>query len=170
MNTKCLSSAAFALAAIFALGAGPASASPKPTPAPIRIPIPKNKMHSDFTVEVNHLGQVVRVTSGDWSHSAHFNHITYGNVLQAFIRRPDGTAVVGVYRISYTYDPRTTHIYRSVVLLKRGGNWGNLPGAVEQMIAKQRARERLAAQRRAAKLPTLKQILGPTPKPTHAPS
>ena len=65
-------------------------------------------MHTEFVVEVNAKGQVVRVKSakayGD--QDPFFNTQTNGNVLQMWIRHPDGSAEVGLYRVNYDYDPQ----------------------------------------------------------------
>lgn len=40
-----------------------------------------------------------------------FNAWTYGNVLQMWIRHPDGTAEVGIYKVTYDYDPATKKLH-----------------------------------------------------------
>jgi hypothetical protein len=121
-------------------------ASPKPIPAPT-VPL-----HTEFVVETNRLGQITRVRSGKESKDLHFNAMTYGNVLQAFIRKPDGTAVAGVYRMTYDYDPTTTNVKRGVSLISAGGVDPNAKGAVNDMADINKAR----AEREAKK---------PSPKP-----
>ncbi len=119
-------------------GAVPAAT---PTPLPLKGPFvlpsppnPKVPLHSWFVVEVNKHGQVARVNQAQWSDDAHFNHETYGNVVQMWIRKPDGTALVGLYKVSFDYDPKTLHIARRVALVKAGGNWGDLQGEVYGMM------------------------------------
>lgn len=137
------------------------------------LPIPpKTALSTTFNVEVNAKGQIVRVKSGKSSKDEMFNAQTYGNVLQMWIRHPDGTATVGLYRVTYDYDPKTKHIVRSIKLLSAGGNWGNAQGAANQMMGlvhqrqvrmqqEQNRRERAAA----AKLPPLSKIVRSTPTP-----
>jgi hypothetical protein len=167
------------LAALIGAAATPvlAAATPKPSPAPTRIIIhlPEMRLHTEVVVEVNHKGQVVRVKSTKPSKVQTFNLQTYGNALQMWIRRPDGTAQVGLYRVTYDYDPKTASVTRRVSLISAGGNWGNDPGAATVMIemAKKQAAaaeeaERKAQQEQSSKLPSLNEIRGmkPTPKPT----
>lgn len=104
-----------------------------------------------------------------------FNAQTYGNVLQMWIRHPNGTATAGLYRVIYTYDPKSKHIARSIKLLSAGGNWANAQGAANQMMGLVRQRQiRLqqeqdrrdrARRAAAAKLPPLSTIIRPTPTP-----
>ncbi len=135
------------------------------TPHPFALPtphLPTVPLHTEFVVEVNRLGQIVRVRSGKSCKNLTFNAQTYGNVLQMWIRKPDGHAIVGVYRVMYDYNPRTQKVHRGVALLSRGGNWGDYKGAVTDMLeidARNRAQHR--------GLPGLDKILRatPTPKP-----
>ncbi|HEY8313765.1 MAG TPA: hypothetical protein VIG51_06285 [Candidatus Baltobacteraceae bacterium] len=127
---------AIALAVMFALLPAVAAAAAK-TAAPQALPtprLPNTKLHTDFNVEVNKHGQVVRVKSGKSCPNYTFNAQTYGNVLQMWIRRPDGTALVGMYHVSYDYDPKTHVVGRHVSLVKAGGNWGNSQGAANNMV------------------------------------
>jgi hypothetical protein len=62
-----------------------------------------------------------------------FNAQTYGNALQAFIRTPDGKAIVGTYRLTYDYNPQTKRVRRDVALIKAGGVDPNAKGAVDEM-------------------------------------
>ncbi|MGH8164582.1 MAG: hypothetical protein ACREP1_09640 [Rhodanobacteraceae bacterium] len=115
----------------------PAFARAATTPAPRALPtprMPKTALHTDFNVEVNKRGQVVLVKSGKSSSDLNFNAKTYGNVLQMWIRRPNGTAVVGMYHVWYDYNAKTHAITRNVALTKAGGNWGNQEGAANNMI------------------------------------
>jgi hypothetical protein len=137
-------------------------------------PLPKTPLHTEVTVEVNKKGQVVRITSTKPCKINTFNLQTFGNALQMWIRKPDGTAQVGLYRIIYDYDPATKNVARHISLVKLGGDWGDSPGAATVMIenARKQAEE---AQKRAreqnAKLPSLNEIRGvtPSPKPTLQP-
>jgi hypothetical protein len=157
------------VALLFAL---PMVAHASPTPAPaatmppgthaqrIPIPYPTTKLHTEFVVEVNAKGQVVRVRSGKSCKNLVYNAQTYGNVLQMWIRHPDGTAEVGVYRVTYDYDPGTHKIKRGVALLWPGGNWGNKEGAANEMLDIAKKETPLPT------LPPLKQVIAtPTPHP-----
>ena len=123
--------------------------------------MPHVPLHTEFVVEVNHLGQIVRVKSGKECPNLTFNAQTYGNVLQMFVRRPDGTAVVGMYKVTYDYNPATHNVSRGVALISQGGDWANEEGAVNQMMSiDQHNRERHRS------LPGFDQLLKPSPKPT----
>ena len=141
------------------------------TPRPPSPPIPKVPEHTEFVVEVNAKGQVVRVKSakGTGAKDPFFNAETYGNVLQMWIRHPNGTAEVGLYRVTYDFNPKTRKITRSISLVRPGGSWANDPGAATTMIddAKREAQEE--AKREGKSLPPLQSIIGPTPAPTHHP-
>lgn len=129
-------------------------------------------MHTEFTVEVNAKGQVVRVKSAKASKDAFFNTQTNGNVLQMWIRHPDGSAQVGLYRVNYDYDPKTQKISRHIMIVSRGGNWGNEPGAATVMINTAQREEQAAQQRQQQmqnNLPPLEGIIGATPSPTPHP-
>jgi hypothetical protein len=119
-----------------------------PTPSPTRTPyrinltklqpralLPKQREHTEFLVEINKLGQVTRVRSGKSSKNLAFNAITYGNVLQAFIRTADGHVVLGTYRMTYDYDPKTGRVRRSVALVSRGGVNPDAQGAALDVIS-----------------------------------
>ena len=137
-------------------------ATPRPLPTPH---LPSTPLHTEFVVEVNHMGQIVRVKSGKECPNLTFNAQTYGNVLQMFIRHPDGSATVGMYKISYDYNPHTKNVHRGVQLLSTGGDWGDEQGAANQMLELDRKN-----QQRHLALPGMDQILGhPTPKPTKHP-
>ncbi|MDQ6932343.1 MAG: hypothetical protein M3160_04110 [Candidatus Eremiobacteraeota bacterium] len=128
---------------------------PRAMPAPR---LPRVPLHTEFIVEVNKLGQVVRVKSGKSCKDLTFNAMTYGNVLQMFIRTADGMhAIVGLYRVTYDYNPRTTRARRGVSIVSRGGKWANEEGAANSM--------RDIAERQAKKankpLPDFKQIVKP---------
>jgi hypothetical protein len=68
------------------------------------------------------------------SHDVPFDTHCYGNALQAFIRTPDGHVVVGSYRLSYDYDPKTARVKRDVALVKAGGVNPNAKGAADDMM------------------------------------
>ncbi len=120
----------------------------------------------------------MRVKSTKPCKVASFNVQTYGNALQMWIRRPDGTAQVGLYRITYDYDPKTQNVARRISLVSAGGSWANDEGAANVMVDMEHKQAAAAAeaQRKAqeeynAKLPSLNEIRGsPTPKPTNAPT
>jgi hypothetical protein len=170
-----------ALALVLVLIPAAAFAAASPHPIPIPTPrLPNAALHTEFNVEVNKKGQVVRVKSGKSCKDTTFNAQTYGNVLQMWIRKPDGTAVVGMYRVSYDYDPHTRVVRRNVALLRAGGNWGNDQGAANQMMDVA-AREAAAAaaksgQESSKNLPDIKAIIkrdvvtpSPKPKPKSSP-
>ncbi len=95
---------------------------------------PKVVLHAEMIVEVNKLGQVSRVRSIKPSHNVPFDTHAYGNALQAFIRTPDGNVVVGSYRLTYDYNPKTQRIHRDVALVKEGGVDPNRKGAASEMM------------------------------------
>lgn len=170
-----------ALAAILVATAAPAlAATPSPAPRPTRVVIhlPNEPLHTEVVVEVNKKGQVVRVKSTKPCKIASFNVQTYGNALQMWIRRPDGSAQVGLYRIAYDYNPKTQDVTRRISLISAGGSWADAEGAANVMVdmEKKQAAAAAAAQRKAqaeqnVKLPSLNEIRGkPTPKPTLAPT
>ncbi|MBC5829229.1 MAG: hypothetical protein GIW98_03425 [Candidatus Eremiobacteraeota bacterium] len=157
----CVGTAALLLIAALGVQAGNAPAlaaqrlRPRVMPAPR---LPKVPLHTEFVVEVNKLGQVVRVKSGKSCKDLTFNALTYGNVLQMFIRTADGMhAIVGLYRVTYDYDPRTTRARRGISIVSRGGKWANEEGAANSMkdIAERQARKHNKP------LPDFKQIVKP---------
>ncbi|HYW53217.1 MAG TPA: hypothetical protein VFF00_04640 [Candidatus Elarobacter sp.] len=135
---------ALAALAVLATASAAFAATPAPKPAPPqRIDVikaqpkelaPKRPLHVEYTVEVNRLGQVARVRTVKPSHDEAFDAHTYGNALQAFIRTPDGEVVLGTYRLSYDYDPKTLRVRRDVTLVKRGGVDPNAKGAATSMM------------------------------------
>jgi hypothetical protein len=172
-----------AVAAIVVATAAPALSAPTPKPSaaphPARsapVHLPNIPLHTEVVVEVNKKGQVVRVKSTKPCKVPSFNVQTFGNALQMWIRHPDGTAQVGLYRVTYDYDPKTTEVTRRVALVSTGGSWADDPGAADVMInhARQQAIEaqkaaleaQKKAQERNAKLPTLNQIRGISPSPS----
>jgi hypothetical protein len=159
-----------------------ALAAPQPKPVPFPTPnLPAHALHSAIDVEVNGKGQVVRIKGGQLSHDSVFDTMTIGNALQMWIRRPDGSALVGLYRVKYDYDPRTHNVARHVDLISAGGNWGNEMGAATRMVAAakketQEAYARMQAQEKhrqaesAKHLPDIKAavkraLAKPTPTP-----
>lgn len=154
------------LALICTVAATPAPhARATPHPARPHVPyvhMPTVPLHTEFVVEVNHKGQVVRVKSAKGCNNPTFNAQTYGNVLQMWIRHPDGKADVGLFRVTYDYNPHTQRVTRRVALVRLGGNWGNAEGAANQMIDTAR---REAQQASGRGLPPLREILNPTPTP-----
>jgi hypothetical protein len=174
--------AAATLAALLAATGGALAATSKPSPAPHPsgpvFHLPTVPLHTEVIVEVNKKGQVVRVKSTKPSKYQTFNLQTFGNALQMWIRHPDGTATVGLYRVTYDYNPKNKSVTRHVAIVSEGGNWGDDPGAALVMInmAKKQAAEaearyeeqqRKTQQQQNSKLPSLNQIRGaPTPKPS----
>lgn len=129
------------------------AASPAPGPTP-NVKLPNKPMHSWFSVEVNGRGQVVRIKDGELSKDQIFDTMTVGNVLQMWIRLPDGSAQVGLFRVSYSYDPHTRTVARHVSLISSGGTWGDDPGAATKMVdvvhrEAQAAQARLKAEQQA---------------------
>src|SRR5665213_840049 len=167
MTTRFLRALALlALALAFAVPALAAGSTPAPK-RPV-INFSKVPLHTEFVVEVNKRGQIVRVRSGKSTANLTYNAQTYGNVLQMWIRHPDGTAQVGVYRVAYDYDPKTHGIHRTIALVKAGGTWGDKQGAADQMMTIFRKNEHKGATP-PPNLPSLDAITGaaatPTPKP-----
>jgi hypothetical protein len=161
-----------------------ATPAPKATP-PQRIDVqqlqpkslaPKKALHTEFTVEINKLGQVARVRTIKPSHDPSFDAKTYGNALQAFIRTPDGQVVLGTYRLVYDYDPKTMRVRRDVMLVSRGGVNGEAKGAaVDMMEIARRNHDRTpppaavtpgpAPTVNVKRMPDLQNIMKPSPNP-----
>jgi hypothetical protein len=171
-----------AVAMVFAGGSAAAAATPPPT-APVRINVeklqpraifPKVKLHVELIVEINRLGQVTRVRSIKPSHDQGFDAHTYGNALQAFIRTSDGHVVLGTYRLTYDYDPKTLRVRRDVALVKRGGVDPNAQGAVLEMMAVARRSASRTAHARAtpapSPAPSVVRRLPDLPQVMHSPS
>ncbi len=170
-----------------ALLAFPLVAAAAPAPSPMPSPkLPSKPLHVDLQVEVNKLGQVVRVLHGNLSGDAPFDTMVMGNALQMWIRDQRGktiTAVVGLYKVHYDYNPSTHAVKRTFALFKRGGSWANEPGAATKIVsdAKKEAQAAAAAlaklkaeqQKKAAENPNLPDINAalkksratPTPSP-----
>jgi hypothetical protein len=116
------------------LHAAAAAAAAPTLPPTVRLPkLPTTVLHTEFVVETNKQGQVTRVRRGVGSSNPKFNVMTYGNALQTFIRKENGDAVAGVFRLTYDYSPSTKMVKRSVALIQRGGVNPNAIGAVERM-------------------------------------
>jgi hypothetical protein len=159
---------AVALALITLAAVAPAYAATTKPLRPLPTPrLPTTRLHTEFVVEVNKKGQVVRVKSGKSCPNLTFNAQTYGNVLQIWIRKPNGTAIVGLYRVVYDYNPQNQHVQRHVALVRTGGDWGNKEGAANQMldIDRREAKKFQAQQQHQHSLPSLNKITGSTPKP-----
>ncbi|HTC31649.1 MAG TPA: hypothetical protein VK702_13070 [Candidatus Acidoferrum sp.] len=165
--------------AVLALPVAAATPSPKATAAAHYVPpVPKVAEHTEFVVEVNAKGQVVRVKTakGTGAKDPIFNAQTYGNVLQMWIRHPDGSAEVGLYRVTYDFNPVTKKVRRGVALVQPGGDWGNQPGAATEMIDTANREYQDAVKAQQAKeqaqnknLPPLDTIVAPSSSPTHHP-
>jgi len=91
---------------------------------------PTTPQHAEYVVEANRKGQVVRIRSAKHASDPSFDARVQGNVLQVFIRKPDGTAVAGIYRLTYDYNPHTKTVTRHVALMQAGGVNPDAPGAV----------------------------------------
>ncbi|HET6896126.1 MAG TPA: hypothetical protein VFH72_12155 [Candidatus Baltobacteraceae bacterium] len=134
MNKSLARTCALAIAVLSAPAAALAGGQPKPIAIPTPN-LPSRPLHSTIMVEVNKRGQVVRIAKGGTlSHDAVFDTMTIGNALQMWIRRPDGSAAVGLFRVNYDYDPHTHNVSRHISLVSSGGNWGNAPGAATRMV------------------------------------
>jgi hypothetical protein len=162
------------------------AATPAPKP-PARIDVtkiqpkallPKTKLHTEFTVETNKLGQVTRIRKVAKSSSDSYNAQTYGNALQTFIRTAEGTAIAGTYKLIYDYDPKTAKVKREVELVRAGGVNENARGAALDMLSKAHPRPGPSAAANVsvpapapgasvnnARLPDLNAIMKPTPSP-----
>jgi hypothetical protein len=133
---------------------------------------PKAPAHTEYLVEVNKKGQVVKIVSGKFSKDYYFNEHTFGNVNQMWIRHPDMTAEVGLYRVTFDFDPkRPKELPRRVELVKPGGDWGDKEGLANVIVKDanaQTAAWEKYLQEQNKNLPSYEQIVGsPTPSPTH---
>lgn len=106
--------------------------------------MPKIPLHTEFVVETNNKGQVARVRSGRNSKDRTFDLMTYGNVLQTFIRTASGHADAGTFRITYDYSPQTHAVARDVSVISLGGVNPNAEGAVNAMAREQAAGKKTA--------------------------
>ena len=169
----------------FMLFAAPAAVLAAGTPAPstpapgsgqsVSIPqikLPTVPLHTEFLVEVNKKGQVVKSKASKLSKVDTFNVQTYGNSLQMWIRKPDGTATVGIFRVTYDYDPKTRKVDRNVAIVSVGGTWGDAEGAANVMYdtaQKEAAEAQKLREQQAHSLPSLNEITGKSPSPSASP-
>jgi hypothetical protein len=135
--------------------------------------LPKHAEHAEYVVDVNKLGQVTRITSQHGSDNPVFNSQTYGNALQTFIRTPDGHVVLGSYKLTYDYDPKTTRVRRDVTLVRQGGVNPDAKGAAADMMDHLHNRPNatdIAPGSTAGidprNLPELRGVMAPSPEPT----
>ena len=119
MNAARLGLLGWLCAAALALSAGPAAAATTPWSAASRPTL--SGRHARYVVEVNAKGQVSKVRTRSRSRYPQFDALTYGNVVQLFVRTKDGGAVAGIYRVSYDFNPKTKLVQRRVKLLHAGG-------------------------------------------------
>jgi hypothetical protein len=148
-----------------------ATATPSPMPRPT-IHLPNVPLHAEYVVEVNKYGQVVRIKSSKPAKNSTFNVQTYGNALQMWIRKPDNSATVGLFRVSYDYDPKTQIVHRAVALISVGGSWANDEGAANKMMDTVKKEALEAEKHREAQgsaLPSLNEITGKSPIPSPTP-
>jgi hypothetical protein len=153
------------LAAALCAG-GPAFAATAPVPEAAALYVPKKAVHSSFVIETNRKGQVTKVRARNSSGDARFDAMTMGNVVQTFVRKPDGSAIAGVYRMSYAFNPTTQKIKRTVELLQAGGV---NPGA-ESLVDRMAAANEQAAEAIRKALDARNKPLGPVPLPFLSPS
>lgn len=176
--------AALAAALLIPPAAAFAATSPPPKPVPLPTPnYPNKQLHVQLLVEVNKHGQVVFVQHGTLSGNRSFDTMTLGNAMQMWIRRPDGSAETGLYRVSYDYDPHTHAVSRVPSLVKPGGAWADSPGAatliirdakrqVEQAQARLKAEQEKQRQESLKNLPDINAAVKRamvSPKPTSTP-
>ena len=164
---------AASLAATFA-ATPPALLAATPTPAPtpvhktIEVHLPKDKLHAEYVVEVNKMGQVVKVKSGVVTNVPAFNTMTFGNAEQMWIRHPDGSATVGLFKVTYDYNPADHTVARHISLVSEGGDWGDKPGAANVLMQTAQKQYEEAIKNHQP-LPSLNEITGkktPAPSPT----
>ena len=160
---------------LFGLPALSSAATPPPAasvPGMPSIKLPTVPLHTEFLVEVNKKGQVVKSKPSKLSKLDTFNLQTYGNTLQMWIRKPDGSADVGTFRVSFDYDPKTRKVSRNITLVSLGGNWGDEEGAANSMYeeAQRQLEEAIKKeQHQNQSLPSLNEIRGQSPAPTASP-
>jgi hypothetical protein len=170
-NVRCVRALVLALTATLASVPAFAATPPPKLPKVPAVTLPAIPLHTEVVVEVNKLGQVVRVKSTKPCKVQTFNVQTFGNALQMWIRHPNGSAQVGLYRITYDYDPKTQRVARRIALISAGGSWANTEGAANVMIdtaRKQAIEMQRQSQQQNAKLPSLNEIRGggsPSPRP-----
>jgi len=141
-----------ALAACAALALLAATPAPKPslpptanslTKAQMEALAPKVPLHTVYVVSTNKLGQVTNAKGQTLSKDKLFNVQTYGNALQAFIRTEDGSAISGLYTLTYDYNPADKRVTRTVALVHAGGVDANAEGAA--LVMMEAARKEAAA-------------------------
>lgn len=140
---------------------------------PSSIKLPAVPLHTEYIVEVNKKGQVVKSKPSKLSKVDTFNLQTFGNTLQMWIRKPDGTADVGTFRVSFDYDPKTKKVSRNIALVSLGGNWGDQEGAASTMMesAQKQLEEAVKKQQQQNQsLPSLNEIRGKSPAPSASPN
>lgn len=140
---------------------------------PTSIKLPAVPLHTEYVVEVNKKGQVVKSKPSKLSKVDTFNLQTYGNTLQMWIRKPDGSADVGTFRVSFDYDPKTKKVSRNIALVSLGGNWGDQEGAASSMMqtAQRELEEAMKKQQQQNQsLPSLNDIRGKSPAPSASPN
>jgi hypothetical protein len=144
---------AAALAAAISAAPWIASAANRAKPMPMPTPnYPNKAMHVRLLVEVNKHGQVVRVAHGTLTGDRSFDTMALGNAMQMWIRKPDGSAVTGLYSVTYDYNPKTHDVARVPSLVKAGGNWANKPGAATLIVSDARKQvQKIEARLRAEK-------------------
>src|SRR6185312_16358802 len=98
-----------------------------------QIKLPTVPLHTEYLVEVNKKGQVVKSKPSKLSKLETFNLMTYGNTLQMWMRKRDNTATVGLFRVTFDYDPKTKKVARTVTLVTPGGSWAAQEGAATAM-------------------------------------
>lgn len=161
---------------LFGLPAWSGAATPPPAtgglPGMPQIKLPTVPLHTEYLVEVNKKGQVVKSKPSKLSKVETFNLMTYGNTLQMWIRKPDNTATVGLFRVSFDYDPKTKKVARNIALVTPGGNWADQEGAATAMYqdaVKQLQAKIKQQQDQNASLPSLNEIRGKSPAPSASP-
>jgi hypothetical protein len=160
---------------LFGLPVLSAAATPPPgesVPGMPAIKLPTVPLHTEYLVEVNKKGQVVKSKPSKLSKLNTFNLQTYGNTLQMWIRKPDGSADVGTFRVTFDYDPKTKKVTRNITLVSLGGSWGDQEGAATTMFedAQKQLEEAVKEQQKQNQsLPSLNQIRGQSPAPTASP-
>jgi hypothetical protein len=126
-------------AALFFLGTTAIAGAATPAPLPSSLVTQfKQPLHAVVTVEVNDKGQVSKVRSIKPSGSEAWNLNVYANAQQMFIRKPDGSAIAGVYTVTYDYDPaapKDRSVSRHVDLVQPGGVNGSAPGLMAGLKA-----------------------------------
>ena len=166
--------AVFALLLGLPLAAGaatPAPSSGNEAPLP-KITLPTTALHTEFLVKVNKKGQVVSSKPAKLSKADTFNVQTFGNSMQMWIRKEDGSATVGLFRVTYDYDPKTHKVHREIALVSAGGDWGDKEGAANVMFdtaEKQAEEAQKLRKEQSESLPSLNQITGKSPTPSPAP-